>query len=274
MLEMENIARRAPLRNYFYSGSSSMINKVMIVAIIVSLLTVVLAPIVISVCAIIKIAMMLKSYTTDETLYDSIRNDDLEYLKTRATNVMGLVEEEYSIIEPIIGTGYAGNSAVKTSVESETEKKSSLDKVKSIATGFFAGILRIIKGNSDIIPQQIYYEGRDKKVRASLIRVVIIRFTEQQIVAYTCNYDIALGTILEEYVREVFYRDVDSVNYGADTVHVTNKEGKLLRYTNMWLRMSIPSRNNIVTSLSTENLLDEQVRAVKSLIRSKKEEMS
>ena len=103
----------------------------------------------------------------------------------------------------------------------------------------------------------------------------MISFTEQQISAYICNYDIALGIILKESVREVFYRDVESVDYGGENWHVYTNNGKFSRVPLSWARITVPSGKNILASMAGEtDMLENQVTAMKNLIRSKKEEMA
>ena len=282
MLKMKDIPRREPLKKYFYGGMS-WINIVMIFAVIFAACVAggpgfVLA---VTACIVVKIILMVKqsSETADEVLYDKILADDVKALQVRSTDVMGLIKEEFSIIEPLVGVGYAPKESVKTGIELTAERKTlNWELIKSMFKAvpiYFYNLYLSLSGKAEIVSKPIFYEGKDKKIRGSLVKVVVVRFTEQQIVAYTCNYDIALGTILEEYVREVFYRDVDSVNYGGETIHVTTKDNRILHLTEMWLQLAVASGNNIVTSLTTtENILDDQVMAVKSLVRNKKEELA
>lgn len=283
MLKMKNIPQREPLKKYFYGGMS-WINIVMIIAIILASCEWKIPGFILVafVCIVIKIILMVRQpvgRASDEALYDKILADDIKDLKARSTDVMGLIKEEFSIIEPLVGVGYAPKDSVKTGIELNAEKKNlNLELIKDMFKSipmYFSNLYLSLSGKAPIVSKSIFYEGKDKKIRGSLVRVVVVRFTEQQIVAYTCNYDIALGTILEEYVREVFYREVDSVNYGGETIHVTTKDHRLLHLTEMWLKLAVASGNNIVASLTTtENILDDQVMAVKSLVRNKKEELA
>ena len=118
-------------------------------------------------------------------------------------------------------------------------------------------------------------EGSDKKIRSSLASVEFIAFTEEQVLAYVCQYDVALGIILNEYTREVFYRDIDSVNYGSELLHIWSENKKKYRKVAIeQFRMTISSSNNIWASLTGEgSVLENQITAVKALVRSKKEEM-
>lgn len=279
MLMMDNLSARKPLKKYFYGGKSWL--SIMFWAGIILLIppATPLGMMVLPIWAVIKIVSVFMSASGDENLYDNILEQDIEYLKKRAVETMGLVEEEYSLIDPIVGFGYADESeTVKKGAELEAEKKDFLQKIKdvifSIPRSIFAFFRQFFE-EKDFISRSIFFEGRDKKVRGSLVRVTMISFTEQQIVSYTCNYDIALGVILEEYVREVFYRDVDSVNYGDETLHIFMKDGRLLRTPVTWIRMAVSSGKDIIGSMTGEtDLLENQIMAAKSLVRSKKAEMA
>lgn len=80
---------------------------------------------------------------------------------------------------------------------------------------------------------------------------------------------------MNEYTREVFYRDIDSVNYGTELLHVWSENSKEYHKIPVEkFRMTISSTNNIWASLvGGENVLENQITAVKALVRSKKEEM-
>lgn len=283
MLEMQPVAGRDSLKKYFYGGKS-FINWIMLAVIILSFFSKdgTVTMVVIVSCIIIKIVLMFQNFGADEVLYDKILVQDVEYLKKRSVDTMGLIEEEYSLIEPISAIGFASNDAIKMGMELTAEKKNLLqwiwEMLKSIVTAIPRAIYNFylaILGQYTPMSNAIFFEGRDGKVRGSLVSFTLIVFTEQQIVSYTCNFDIALGTILEEYVREVFYRDVDSVNYGDNTLYIITAENKFKITQNTSLRLAVPSGKDIVAGMLGEtDLLGNQIMAMKSLIRSKKEEMS
>lgn len=272
-LEMENIGERMPLKKYFYDKKSSLLFWVCLA------LAFPTAGLSLLVFLVVKIAQLFINSFGDEMTYDRILKQDIDYLKDRAVNVMGLVPEELSLIEPVITHGYASESeSVKKLAELAAEKKDPLQKLISFIIAIPLAILSFFRSlftDKDYVSHSVFFEGRDEKIRGSLISVTMISFTEQQIVAYTCNYDIALGVILEEYVREMFYRDVVSVSYGGEILHIFTNNGKLLRMPASWAILTSPSGKNIVASMAGENdLLENQIMAMKNLIRSKKEEMA
>lgn len=280
-LEMEDIIRRVPLRKYFYGDAKYLsflfwISIPLIFFFGIGILTLLI-------WAVLKIVHMFKRSSECERLYDEFIAKDMDFLKKRAIEHMGLVSEEYSLIDPII-TNWFGTAKDVITGQAIAEKKDFIDMIKAIPIAIL-NYIRSLFGLEDIISQSIFFEGGDKKIRCTLRSVTFIAFTEQQIVAYVCNYDIALGIILSESVREVFYRDVDSVNYGKENWHITVSNGSIKRVIALQIRLSIPSKHNIVATVpadwdimanvtNTEDILGEQVTAMKSLIRSKKEEMS
>ena len=259
---MENINERIPSKKYFYDKKSSAFFWVCVLLAFptggISLLVFLGA----------KIAQLFINFSGDEDKYDRILEQDINYLKDRAVNVMGFVSEELSMIPPIITHGYARESdAVKKSAELEEEKRSLFQKLLTIKNLFTK--------DKEYISHAVFLKGHDERIRASLISVTMLSFTEQQLVTYVCDYDIALGIILKEYVHEIFYRDVESVVYGIETWHVPTNEGSIARIPLSWTRITVSSDKNIVASMYGENdMLENQVTAMKNLIRSKKEEMA
>ena len=266
--EMDRIIERVPLKRYFYdsdSSSSSFFGKWFWISLVASFFLLGI-PLVIYIG--IKIASVVKSSSGDEIIYDRIFSNDIEFLKDRAVNVMGFVSEELSMIPPIITHGYARESdAVKKSAELEEEKRSLFQKLLEIKNLFTK--------DKEYISHAVFLKGHDERIRASLISVTMFSFTEQQLVTYVCDYDIALGIILKEYVHEIFYRDVESVVYGIETWHVPTNDGSIARIPLSWTRITVSSGKNIVASMYGENdMLENQVTAMKNLIRNKKIEMA
>ena len=267
-LKMANINERSPLKRYFYdedSSNSNFFGKWFWISLILSIFMFGI-PLVIYIS--IKIASLVKSSSGDEAIYDSIFDKDINFLKDRAVNVMGFISEELSMIPPILTHGYARESnSVKKSSALDEDRRSWFQKILSIKNLFTK--------DKEYISHSVFLKGHDERVRCSLVSITMISFTEQQVVAYVCDYDIALGVILNEYVNEVFYRDVESVTYGVETWHVPTNDGSIARIPLSWARITVPSGENIVASMYGENdMLENQVTAMKNLIRSKKEEMT
>lgn len=182
--------------------------------------------------AAFKVYFMFAGSKGDERLYDEILAQDIEYLKKRSVETLGVVEEEYSLIEPVVAVSFASESAVKMAAELTADKKNIFKMIYEAMISIPRALMRFIRklrGKEEYLSRSVFYEGTDDIVRGTLVCVTTILFTEQQILSYNCNFDIALGVILEENVREVFYRDVDSVNYGDATEHIVRKDGSFIR---------------------------------------------
>ena len=277
-LKMPVIGERDKLKTYFYEWHPYL--DLMFWIGVICCCTMFLSPIgigILGIWAIARITVLLMSTSGDEILYDRLLKQDIEFLRQRSIDSMGMVDEEYSLIEPIETVGYGTDEIVnvlKISVEKRDFISKIIDFFKQIFFKFIA-FVRALIGRPDFVSQEVFFEGNDKKIRTSLVWYTRMVFTEKQIVAFDCIYDIALGIIINENVREVFYRDVDSVNYGDETLHVFTKKFRLVREIITRVRLSVPSGKDIVASMLGENdTLENQVMAMKSLIRSKKEEMS
>lgn len=279
MLKIENQIDRSKLKKYFYINSSGWLDTVFWISLL--LFWTGIGAVVCLICGVIKFAGVFKAGASSaEKLYDEVRKADVQYFRNRAVQVMGLVDEEMSLIDPIVASGFADEDAIKYGKEvsaNDTKRnflKIIFDYILSIPRSIWHFIKSFFTGE-EIISQAIFMEGSDKKIRSSLASVEFIVFTEEQVLAYVCQYDIALGIILNEYTREVFYRDIDSVNYGSELLHIWSENKKKYRKVAIeQFRMTISSSNNIWASLSGEgSVLENQITAVKALVRSKKEEM-
>lgn len=266
--EMERINERIPLKKYFYaedSSGSGFFGKWFWICLILSLF---LLGIPIVLYLIVKIANIVKSSAGDEVIYDQTFAKDIEFLKDRAVDTMGFIPEELSISPPILTHGYAKES-------SSVKKSSALDKDNESWFQKLLSIKNLFTRDKEYISHAVFLRGSDGRVRGSLVSITMISFTEQQVVAYVCDYDIALGIVLNEYVHEVFYRDVESVAYGVETWHVPANDGSILRVPLSWARITVASGKNILASMYGENdMLEDQVTAMKNLIRNKKFEMA
>lgn len=283
MLKMSTFNQRETIKDYFYPDGRKM-KLLLILAIIISFFDINIGVFLFIVWVILKCFFDLKLLgSTEEKIYDACVLHDLDFLKGRAINVMGVVEEELSLIEPIITTGIASEDCVKFGVSLSAANKSFIKEFfKNLIKTIFAipiiiwKFLKSIFIAPTIIPEPIYYEGTDNKVRSSLRNVTIVSFTEKQVTAYCCNYDIALGIILEEYVREIFYRDIDSVNYGDESLYVWSPlKNAYYRTILNNFRFVVSSNQGIGARFETTTQeIENQITAAKALISSKKEEMA
>lgn len=274
-MEMEAVAERERLKTYFYEWHPYL-DLMFFIGILTSFVFGI-GFIILAVWLIARIMVLLMSTSGDEVLYDRILDQDIAFLKRRSVDHMGVIEEEFSLIEPLEGIGLATDDNVKL-FKVISEKKDLLARIGDFFRFIFhriAAIFRALTGRPDFISKCVVFEGNDNRIRGSLVTYTHMVFMENQIVSYTCIYDIALGVILEEYVREVFYRDVDAVTYGDETLHYFNKKFRLVKDKLTQVSLAVASGKHIVASMQGKTeMLENQVMAMKSLIRSKKEELA
>lgn len=275
-MEMEPVAERERLKTYFYEWHPYL-DLMFFIGVCISAFLPPLGFIILSVWVIAKVVILLMSTSGDEVLYDRILDQDIAFLKKRSVDHMGVIEEEYSLIEPLDGVGLATDDNVNF-LKIVSEKKDLLARIGDFFKYIFYGILsffRALIGRPEFISRCVVFEGNDERIRGSLVTYTHMVFMENQVVSYTCIYDIALGVILEESVREVFYRDVDAVTYGEDTLHFFNKKFRLVRDKSTQVSLAVASGKHIVASMQGKtDMLENQIMAMRALIRSKKEALS
>lgn len=275
MLEMGFYERREEIRQYFYPYNKKL-NKLLWWSIVTIPILIGFIPLFI--WAVLNLILLFKPFNKQaEKSYDECIVQDIDYLKERAVSVMGVVEEELSLVEPIIGSSFADKDCVRCAIEVEV-KQSFLKKLVQSLFSVPIGIYQFLKSllHANVMSEQIYIEGTDNVVRSSLRRVSFIAFTEEQIVAYECSYDVGLGIILDESVQEVFYRDVDCITYGDYLMHVWSwRNKKMIRTIVGKLALVVPSWDRIFAEMIGDTeILENQAVAVRALLRSKKQEQA
>ena len=112
MLKIENQIDRSKLKKYFYINSSGWLDTVFWISLL--LFWTGIGAVVCLICGVIKFAGVFKAGASSaEKLYDEVRKADVQYFRNRAVQVMGLVDEEMSLIDPIVASGFADEDAIK-----------------------------------------------------------------------------------------------------------------------------------------------------------------
>lgn len=262
MLEMNDLRGRRELRRYFYGDIS--IGKILL-----KVLGFCLIPF-FGIGLIILAFVYFGNFGNNvaERDYDEMVQNDIEFLKDRAVENLGMVDEELSLVDPIIATSLSrGEVNVWTAVSG---KFSIFEYISNIITSILA-----IFGFGNKVPEALYRLGSDSKLRSSWRYFSYTGFTEEQVVTYECQYDIALGVIINEQINEVFYRDVDHVTYGDSTEYCITVNKKVEAFTMTNFGFVVPSGKWVFSRLTGDaSILENQVTAVKNLIRSKKTDMA
>lgn len=191
-----------------------------------------------------------------EAIIDTFIESDFKGFKERALNKMGLVLEQVNLIDPILVKGpYYDFSDPETS-------KSILAQI----IDFFAGLFRYK-------PKLIFKYGSDGKVRYSLLHTQIVLFSETQIYVYEIEYDLCTGQIFVESSTEYFYKNVNCVFTGEKTENIiSGKEIIKKKFEFFKIVVSSGEYNHAVVD-TEKSILENQIMAMRNLIREKKEIM-
>ncbi|WP_293833847.1 hypothetical protein [uncultured Phascolarctobacterium sp.] len=268
MLEMRQDSARSMFAKAFYRDEPKWLTWLFVIGVFTSFVGIGL--VLLLIWGVIKLVFKFSGSFGIFDQYNACVQKDAEFLKDRAINVMGLIEEEFSLIDPIIASGYASDS----SCIHVGEKIEKVSPTRVIWLWLMNKVCFWRKPEK--ISEHVFLDCGDGKVICSLVTFTYIAFTEQQAVAYKCYYDIAYGLILDEYTAEISYRDIDTVKYGDNLLHVwsVNKQN-WSKAKISWLNLNVASNNAISASFYGENtVLNNQIPAVQALIRSKKEELA
>ena len=188
---------------------------------------------------------------TVEAQYDQYLQEDMEKFLQQGYEKLGVDNDSTSLIEPIKVSG-----AYFDYVAPVSERRK----------GFFAQLA------SPLI-RLIMRVGADDEIRSNLIQVTLYYFTEEQVLCYQVNYDICYGTFFGDATAEYFYRDIDCVQTGEISRSFVAKKRiieKRLEYFSVVVGAGTSTR--AVSDLRA-HILDTQVKGMRNLIRSKKEEL-
>lgn len=212
-----------------------------------------------------------------ERQYDQQLGMDIEELRSRALEKLGLVSEQISMIEPIRVRGPYYDFHIH--VEE--------NKNKGLLTTFLLLFLKIIfwyiylpyVGIRTVVtkkrfnPRLIFRYGSDFDTRYSMVEVNIFLFSEKQIYVYTCDYDMCFGEIYEEKTAEYFYQDIDCVITGSRVEKILSKK-ELINKTFEYFKLIVTSGTSTSAIADGASILNTQVRGMRELIRSRKEELT
>jgi len=70
----------------------------------------------------------------------------------------------------------------------------------------------------------LFKKGKDNILRFTPIRVVVVNFTQKQLLIYSCVYDLIDGKLLNESTDEYFFKDVVSVSTRLESMSITIPE--------------------------------------------------
>jgi hypothetical protein len=120
-----------------------------------------------------------------------------------------------------------------------------------------------------------YRIGDDERVRSMLLEVDTYYFTETQVLLYSADVDISTGLIYHEQTSEVFYEDIEGIEFEQKLFKVYNPKKKKYinkKRENMVLYLGGCSLSSSVNMDVGETYMDSQKQfaAMRNLIREKK----
>lgn len=183
-----------------------------------------------------------------EGKYDEYVKQDMENFKSQALQRLGIIEEEISIAQPISGVGPWFDYVDETPQ----------NNIKTLYQPM--GVLK-------------FKLGADSKARYTMLQATIFFFSEEQIYVYQIDYDICSSKIFGDRTFEYFYRDIDCVVTGKRTETVDRKRNTKKEYEYFSVIVTSGTSTKAVSD-NEESILENQVMAMRSLIRNKKKEMA
>lgn len=192
-----------------------------------------------------------------EEALDAFLQDERASFEERALSRFGLVREQVSFTKPLVLTG------------PYPEKKRG--PVRSLSEAL-SRLHDCIKDQFVYRPHQKYKQGADGKVRYSLIQVNIYHFGQRQLFVYELGYDLCTCSIFRESTAEYFYQDIDFVSAGEQLKKILGRRSRMIekRYESFKIVAASGSYNYTVTD-ADEKILENQVMAMRNLLREQKE---
>lgn len=255
---MINSAERGNFVKYFYGSKGPLYLYILG---FVCLFTVVLIPVSIILWIIAFIWKRIDRRfpnADDEAYYDKQAIVDMQDVIKRGLDKLNLTEEQVELVEPVSMYGPFFNFFEHVK-----------DGYKKI--GLFK-MLKIILFS--YLPMYIERVGSDGLLRYSALEVTVFYFTETQIHSYACRYDMCSGEIWSEDTREFFYQDVDCVEKGSITKRITHNKKIINKiYEHFTVVVMSGSATSACIDVGKQSI-NEQIDGMRSLIRSKKEEIT
>jgi hypothetical protein len=206
---------------------------------------------------------------------DAAWNYQINVLSSRALTKLNLVDEQTSLIDPIVTVGYGctPDTSFASSKASASEKKGLIRSILGNTLGLIIG--NMVTDGTELDPYVAYRIGDDERVRSMLLEVDTYYFTETQVLLYSADVDISTGLIYHEQTSEVFYEDIEGIEFEQKLFKVYNPKKKKYinkKRENMVLYLGGCSLSSSVNMDVGETYMDSQKQfaAMRNLIREKK----
>lgn len=273
---MKKNFNRGNIRPYFGGGKSKLPFQVLVVGIICLIIPVGFIKLIGVVAIIAAIGLWLNNkyfsdFTHEEDVDKAMAYEE-EQSKKRALERLGVVEEQVSLIDPIVTSGMASR-VITASDRIQFEQNTK---------GFVGRLLskkdtqkQLMENDDD--PKFFVKVGSDDKLRYTLVHNTVYFFSESQLYIYWENVDIATGLIYESGTNEFFYKDIEAVSTSqVCDKQFSSKKKQYIRYINEYVSIVLSGTTYSGTFRTfTEGSVDkkeiaDQIFAMRNLIRDKK----
>lgn len=218
------------------------------------------------------ILLVIASGNSNSDKVDKATEFYIDALKQRAVAKLNILSDEESLIEPV------------TMINMGVSPDPSFAKIENISKGgglLFKLILwpftlyRVIKTmfNADDNPYEAWKVGYDDRLRTLLLGVTVYFFSEDQIYAYNGNVDISTGLVYNERTYEIFYQDIEGIEFVQELVKVFSakkKKGTKKVVERFMIYLGGCTLSEKVLTSFNGTLINEQITAMRNLVRDKK----
>lgn len=207
-------------------------------------------------------------------LVDQAWNYYANVLAQRGMEKLNLIEEQVGMIDPVVVTGY-GERPDQSFAEAKAFKRMQ----KLLFNNWIIGLIRKLisrlrKDETELDPYVKFRIASDERFRSMLQQMSVYMFTDTQVLVYSANIDISTGFVYKESTDEIFYRDIEGINFEKNAQTAYNPRKKafvhiMLERVVLYLGGTTLT-SNIIRAIGGQSVIDQQFGAMRELIRDKK----
>lgn len=211
-----------------------------------------------------------------ESIADSACKTLIGRLTERGKNKLSVIDEQVSIIDPVVVIGYGAtpDESFEIAKSVADRKNSGLFILMTWPVMLIKKLLKRLRENgTEADPIELYRIGSDDRMRSMLIEVTVFWFTDSQVLRYRADADISTQKLYCERTNEIFYQDIESINFQEKLHKVYNPKKK--KFINEKTeRMALCLGGDILTASinmsENDSALNYQFSAMRNLIRERK----
>lgn len=205
---------------------------------------------------------------SDVQMVDMAWDQCAKYLKGRGMEKLNLIQEQVSLIDPVVVTGLG----VSPNASFANARQMIQAKRTFGPFGLIRGIIGLFrKDGTKLDPYEAYRIAADEGLRSMLRQLTVYMFTDTQLLVYKGNIDISTGMIYAESTDEVFYEDIEGMNF-TQTVYKAQRKNRFVNKVSedMELYLGGCKLSSSISMDAGVSIIDQQFGAMRSLIRDKK----